>query len=47
LRACGIYLLATATSVEEARAIEAAGIDAIVAKDIEARGHRGMFDLAN
>jgi nitronate monooxygenase len=42
LRACGIYLLATATSVEEARAIEAAGIDAI-----EARGHRGMFDLAN
>ncbi len=46
LRARGIYLLATATSVEEARAIEAAGIDGIVAQGIEAGGHRGVFDPA-
>lgn len=44
LRTRGIYLMATATSVEEARAIEAAGIDAIVAQGIEAGGHRGIFD---
>ncbi len=44
LHARGILLLATATSVAEARAIEAAGIDAIVAQGIEAGGHRGMFD---
>lgn len=46
LRARGIYLLATATSLEEAHAIEAAGIDAIVAQGIEAGGHRGVFDPA-
>lgn len=46
LRARGIFLMATATSVEEARAIEAAGIDAIVAQGIEAGGHRGVFDPA-
>lgn len=46
LRARGILLLATATSVGEARKIEAAGIDAIVAQGIEAGGHRGMFDPA-
>ena len=44
LRARGILLLATATNVGEAQAIEAAGIDAIVAQGIEAGGHRGMFD---
>ncbi|MDV6332669.1 nitronate monooxygenase [Asticcacaulis sp. 201] len=46
LRARGIVLLATATSVAEARAIEAAGVDVIVAQGIEAGGHRGMFDPA-
>ncbi|MEG8042507.1 nitronate monooxygenase [Sphingomonas sp. LR59] len=46
LRTRGIYLLATATSLEEARAIEAAGINAIVAQGIEAGGHRGVFDPA-
>ncbi len=40
----GILLLATATSIAEARMIEAAGIDGIVAQGIEAGGHRGMFD---
>ncbi len=45
LRARGIYLMATATSLDEARAAEAAGIDAVVAQGIEAGGHRGVFDL--
>lgn len=46
LRNRGIVLLATATSLEEAREIEAAGIDAIVAQGIEAGGHRGVFDTS-
>lgn len=44
LRDAGIVLPASATSLDEARAIEAAGIDAIVAQGIEAGGHRGVFD---
>lgn len=44
LRAKGVTLLATATSVAEARMIAAVGVDAIVAQGIEAGGHRGMFD---
>lgn len=44
LHARGVFLMATATSLEEARAIKAAGIDAIVAQGIEAGGHRGIFD---
>jgi nitronate monooxygenase len=44
LRNAGIVLLATATNVEEAKAIKAAGIDAIIAQGYEAGGHRGMFD---
>ncbi|GAA4331481.1 nitronate monooxygenase [Pigmentiphaga soli] len=44
LRAAGIYTLATATSPQEARRIEQAGVDAIVAQGIEAGGHRGIFD---
>lgn len=46
LRARDILLLATATNRDEARAIQAAGIDVIVAQGIEAGGHRGMFDPA-
>lgn len=46
LRAAGCVLLATATSLEEGEAIEAAGLDAIVAQGYEAGGHRGMFDPA-
>ncbi len=38
-----IYLLGTATSVLEAQALEAAGIDTIVAQGSEAGGHRGSF----
>ncbi len=44
LRQAGIVLMATATSLDEARLVERAGIDAIVAQGIEAGGHRGMFD---
>jgi nitronate monooxygenase len=44
LHAAGIVLLATATNLEEARTLEAAGIDSIVAQGHEAGGHRGMFD---
>ncbi|GGJ83897.1 NAD(P)H-dependent flavin oxidoreductase [Pseudomonas matsuisoli] len=43
-RHAGITTLATATNLEEAELIEAAGIDMIVAQGIEAGGHRGMFD---
>jgi nitronate monooxygenase len=44
LRNAGIILVATATNLEEAREIEAAGIDAVVAQGWEAGGHRGCFD---
>ncbi|WP_144630906.1 NAD(P)H-dependent flavin oxidoreductase [Bordetella genomosp. 13] len=44
LSEAGIYLMASATSLAEARRIAGAGIDAIVAQGIEAGGHRGVFD---
>lgn len=44
LREAGITLLCSATNLSEARAIEAAGLDGIVAQGYEAGGHRGMFD---
>ncbi|MFV3331249.1 NAD(P)H-dependent flavin oxidoreductase [Pseudomonas sp. NY15437] len=44
LKAAGIRLLATATCLAEGRAIEAAGLDAIVAQGYEAGGHRGVFE---
>lgn len=44
LRSAGIILLATATSLTEARMAASAGVDAIVAQGWEAGGHRGMFD---
>jgi len=39
----GIRTLGTATTVEEARALEAAGVDFIVASGSDAGGHRGSF----
>lgn len=45
-RGRGIVLMVTATSVNEAGAIEAAGIDVIVAQGIEAGNHRGVFGRA-
>lgn len=44
LHDAGIVLMGSATSPEEARAVEAAGLDIVVAQGIEAGGHRGMFD---
>lgn len=44
LKAAGITLLACATNLPEAQAIEAAGIDAVIAQGYEAGGHRGIFD---
>jgi nitronate monooxygenase len=46
LHSRGCYLVATATNQREAQAIEAAGLDAIIAQGIEAGGHRGVFDPA-
>lgn len=43
LRAAGITTLACATSLDEARQIEQAGVDVIVAQGMEAGGHRGAF----
>ena len=44
LKAAGITLLASATTLAEAQQIEAAGIDFIVAQGYEAGGHRGVFN---
>jgi nitronate monooxygenase len=43
VKAIGAKILSTATTVEEARWLEAEGCDAIVAQGVEAGGHRGMF----
>lgn len=45
LRAAGAKVMATATTVAEARALEAAGCDAIIAQGWEAGGHRGAFEV--
>ena len=47
LRAAGIAWFATATTVAEARAAEAAGADVVVAQGAEAGGHRGAFVAAD
>lgn len=39
----GIRVLGTATTVAEARALEAGGVDAVVASGMEAAGHRTSF----
>jgi nitronate monooxygenase len=46
LKERGIAWFATASTVSEARAAEAAGADVIVAQGSEAGGHRGCFDAA-
>jgi nitronate monooxygenase len=43
LRTAGIVVLGTATTADEARALEQAGVDAVVAQGAEAGGHRGSF----
>ncbi len=43
LRNAGILISGTATTVEEGRALEAAGVDNVVAQGEEAGAHRGTF----
>ncbi len=45
-KAAGIAWFATATTLSEALAAEAAGADAVIAQSFEAGGHRGAFDAA-
>src|ERR1700732_1346454 len=42
-RAKGIVTIGTATTPDEAAALQAAGVDAVVASGFEAGGHRGSF----
>ena len=39
----GAKVLSSATTVDEARWLEAHGVDAVIAQGLEAGGHRGMF----
>ena len=43
VKSWGAKILSSATTVDEARWLEAAGVDAIIAQGSEAGGHRGMF----
>lgn len=43
VKAWGAKIISSATTVEEARWLEAHGADAIIAQGVEAGGHRGMF----
>lgn len=43
VRAWGSKIASSATTVEEARWLEAQGVDAIIAQGLEAGGHRGVF----
>src|SRR6478735_1879454 len=43
VRRWGAKVLSSATTIDEARWLEARGVDAIIAQGIEAGGHRGIF----
>jgi nitronate monooxygenase len=43
VRATGAKIMASATTVDEARWLEAHGVDAVIAQGLEAGGHRGIF----
>ncbi len=43
VKSWGATILSSATTVEEARWLEANGADAVIAQGVEAGGHRGMF----
>jgi nitronate monooxygenase len=43
VKSWGAKILSSATTVEEARWLEARGVDVIIAQGLEAGGHRGMF----
>lgn len=42
-----LYLIGTATTLDEALALEDSGVDAITLQGVEAGGHRGMFNQAS
>jgi nitronate monooxygenase len=44
LREAGILLLGSATCLDEARLLAAAGVHGVIAQGYEAGGHRGIFD---
>ncbi len=43
IRNAGIFIISSATTVAEARALERAGVDAVIAQGTEAGGHRATF----
>src|SRR5262249_55634702 len=43
LKSAGAFIISSATTVAEARALAAAGVDAIIAQGTEAGGHRATF----
>ena len=43
VRGWGAKILSSATTVDEARWLEAHGVDAVIAQGLEAGGHRGIF----
>jgi nitronate monooxygenase len=43
IKGAGIFVISSATTVAEARMLEARGVDAIIAQGAEAGGHRGTF----
>jgi len=45
VRRWGAKIMSSATTVEEARWLEARGVDAVIAQGLEAGGHRGSFLL--
>src|ERR1700675_297136 len=47
VKAAGCLVMSSATTVAEARWLEANGCDAVIAQGYEASGHRGMFSTDN
>ena len=43
LKAAGIFIMSSATTVAEARMLEQSGVNAVIAQGIEAGGHRATF----
>ena len=43
LKTAGVFVLCSATTVAEARTLEANGVDGVIAQGTEAGGHRGTF----
>jgi len=46
VKATGAVILSSATTVAEAKVLETAGVDAVIAQGFEAGGHRGTFEAS-